>query len=297
MAMFPATSRRRFAPGVLGMPALLATTSVAALLMATPLPAHAAGISVTGNAANVDNPANTTVTSIVVNAANVSGAVTNEGTVKPGKAVTVGSDNDGHRLAVDDQHDRPGRLANQRSRSRRRPKAGPASASRRQRDHGDAAAPCDARRQQSTALAGKKHGGRHMNVIARHDRARVDAARSPAAPHQSGGTLAFNAAQAQRRGIDDRAPLEHLRGGTFEPSDGVDSTRDAARHDVGARHRGGSPLSGLANVASGNRAGSASTRHGERARRVAHVSADGACGERHQPDARDGARPRCARAS
>jgi hypothetical protein len=91
MAMFPAASRRRFAPGVLGMPALLATTSVAALLMATPLPAHAAGISVTGNAANVDNPANTTVTSIVVNAANVSGAVTNEGTVKPGKAVKLGS--------------------------------------------------------------------------------------------------------------------------------------------------------------------------------------------------------------
>ncbi|HEV3247477.1 MAG TPA: hypothetical protein VG124_09770 [Beijerinckiaceae bacterium] len=73
MAMFPAASRRRFAPGISSMPALLATTSVAALLLGTPLPAHAAGISVTGNAANVDNPANTTVTSIVVNAANVSG--------------------------------------------------------------------------------------------------------------------------------------------------------------------------------------------------------------------------------
>jgi hypothetical protein len=71
------------------MPALLATTSVAALLLGAPLPAGAAGISVTGNANKVDNPANTTVTSIVVNAANVSGAVTNEGTVKPGKAVTV----------------------------------------------------------------------------------------------------------------------------------------------------------------------------------------------------------------
>src|SRR4029077_7811449 len=103
MAMFPAASRRRFAPGISSLPALLATTSVAALLLGTPLPAHAAGISgpgthcpappaeiaAPGNAPNVDNPANTTVTSIVVNAANVTGAVTNEGTVKPGKAVTV----------------------------------------------------------------------------------------------------------------------------------------------------------------------------------------------------------------
>jgi hypothetical protein len=69
------------------MPALLATTSVAALLLGAPLPAGAAGISVTGNANKVDNPANTTVTSIIVNNANVSGAVTNEGTVTPGKAV------------------------------------------------------------------------------------------------------------------------------------------------------------------------------------------------------------------
>lgn len=77
------------------LPTLLATTSVAALLLGVPLPAHAAGISVTGNAASVDNPANTTVTSIIVNNANISGAVTNEGTVTPGKA--VGRDEQGLR--------------------------------------------------------------------------------------------------------------------------------------------------------------------------------------------------------
>jgi hypothetical protein len=85
MPMFPAASRRRFAPGISSVPALLATTSVAALLLGTPLPAHAGGISVTTNTNKVDNPANTAVTSIVINGVTVTGTVTNEGTVSPGK--------------------------------------------------------------------------------------------------------------------------------------------------------------------------------------------------------------------
>ena len=92
MPIFPAASRRRFAPAFTRVPALLATTSVAALLFGAPLPAGAAGISVTGNATSVDNPANTTVTSIIVNNANISGAVTNEGkiTAKGGRRRDAG---------------------------------------------------------------------------------------------------------------------------------------------------------------------------------------------------------------
>src|SRR5580704_16461729 len=68
------------------LPALLATTSVAALLLGG-APARAGGLSFNGQTqASVTNPANTTVTSIVINNSTVTGAVTNAGTISPGKA-------------------------------------------------------------------------------------------------------------------------------------------------------------------------------------------------------------------
>jgi hypothetical protein len=65
---------------------LLATTSLAALLLGG-APALAGGLSFDGQTqASVTNPANTTVTSIVINNSTVTGAVTNAGTISPGKA-------------------------------------------------------------------------------------------------------------------------------------------------------------------------------------------------------------------
>ena len=75
-----ATSRRGLAPS------LLATTSLAALLLGG-TPALAGGLSFDGQTqASVTNPANTTITSIVINNSTVTGAVTNAGTISPGKA-------------------------------------------------------------------------------------------------------------------------------------------------------------------------------------------------------------------
>ncbi|MBV9754543.1 MAG: hypothetical protein JO188_18635 [Hyphomicrobiales bacterium] len=65
---------------------LLASTSLAALLLGMHLPAKAGGISVNNNVPNVSsvsNPANTTVTSIIVNASSLSGAISNAGTITP----------------------------------------------------------------------------------------------------------------------------------------------------------------------------------------------------------------------
>ena len=65
---------------------LLATTSLAALLLGG-APALAGGLSFDGQTqASVTNPANTTITSIVINNSTVTGAVTNAGTISPGKA-------------------------------------------------------------------------------------------------------------------------------------------------------------------------------------------------------------------
>ena len=67
-------------------PSLLATTSLAALLLGG-APALAGGLSFDGQTqASVTNPANTTITSIVINNSTVTGAVTNAGTISPGKA-------------------------------------------------------------------------------------------------------------------------------------------------------------------------------------------------------------------
>ncbi len=71
------------------MPALLATTSVAALLLATPAPA---GQAITGQTvATVTNPAGHSTTSIVITGSTVTGAVTNAGTITPGKVGVNGS--------------------------------------------------------------------------------------------------------------------------------------------------------------------------------------------------------------
>jgi hypothetical protein len=66
--------------------ALLATTSVAALLLGAPLPAWAGGISVTNNpnGTSVSNPVNATVTSIIVDTSTLTGTISNAGTITPG---------------------------------------------------------------------------------------------------------------------------------------------------------------------------------------------------------------------
>ena len=66
---------------------LLATTSLAALLLGG-APARAGGLSFNGQTqASVTNPANTTVTSIVINNSTVTGAVTNSGTRSSGRGM------------------------------------------------------------------------------------------------------------------------------------------------------------------------------------------------------------------
>jgi len=65
-------------------PSLLATTSAAALLLAAPV---RAGQAITGQTvATVTNPAGHSTTSIVIIGSTVTGAVTNAGTIAPGKA-------------------------------------------------------------------------------------------------------------------------------------------------------------------------------------------------------------------
>ena len=80
MSTFPAASRRRFARGISSVPALLATTSVAALLMATPVEA---GQTIDDQTvANVTNPAGKATTSIVIE--NTSTVTGNGSTVTDG---------------------------------------------------------------------------------------------------------------------------------------------------------------------------------------------------------------------
>ena len=86
-------------------PSLLATTSLAALLLGG-APALAGGLSFDGQTqASVTNPANTTVTSIVINNSTVTGAVTNAGTISPGKA-GAGQWRDSGARRDEQQHDR-----------------------------------------------------------------------------------------------------------------------------------------------------------------------------------------------
>ena len=65
--------------------ALLATTSIAALLLGA-APVEAGGLSFSNNpmVPVVNNPVNTTITSIVINGSAVTGAMTNMGTITPG---------------------------------------------------------------------------------------------------------------------------------------------------------------------------------------------------------------------
>jgi hypothetical protein len=103
MSTFPAASRRRFAPGISSVPALLATTSVAALLMATPVDA---GQTIDDQTvANVTNPAGKATTSIVientstvtgkggtgidVGESQVAGGITNAGTINAANGIVV----------------------------------------------------------------------------------------------------------------------------------------------------------------------------------------------------------------
>ena len=72
-----------FMPARSSMPALLATTSLAALLLAAP--AKAGQVITNQTVANVTNPAGNATTSIVINNSTVTGAVTNAGTITPGK--------------------------------------------------------------------------------------------------------------------------------------------------------------------------------------------------------------------
>ncbi|MBV9518450.1 MAG: hypothetical protein JO068_10045, partial [Hyphomicrobiales bacterium] len=66
-------------------PALLASTSLAALLLAAPAQA---GQTITNQTvATVTNPVNHSTTSIVITGSTVMGAVTNAGTITPGKLV------------------------------------------------------------------------------------------------------------------------------------------------------------------------------------------------------------------
>ena len=71
--------------------ALLATTSIAALLLGA-APVEAGGLSFSNNpmVPVVNNPVNTTITSIVINGSTVTGAMTNMGTITPGLSVNAG---------------------------------------------------------------------------------------------------------------------------------------------------------------------------------------------------------------
>ncbi|MBW0003725.1 MAG: autotransporter domain-containing protein [Hyphomicrobiales bacterium] len=86
MPTIPIASRRRFTPAFSRVPALLATTSVAALLMAPPAQA---GQNITTPQMVVTNPAGNVTTSIVITGTTVTGAVTNAGTITPGTNVAV----------------------------------------------------------------------------------------------------------------------------------------------------------------------------------------------------------------
>ena len=84
MPMLPAASRR-LAPAFSRAPALLASTCVTALLLGSPTQA---GQTVTPSTPQmtVSNAAGNKTTSIVITGTSVSGAVTNAGTITPGKA-------------------------------------------------------------------------------------------------------------------------------------------------------------------------------------------------------------------
>ena len=97
----PSAPRRRFAPAFSRAPALLASTSVAALLMAAPAQA---GQTITNQTvATVSNPAGNVTTSIVISSSTVTGAVTNAGTIMPGALAAGGSMG---RSSCDRQHHR-----------------------------------------------------------------------------------------------------------------------------------------------------------------------------------------------
>jgi fibronectin-binding autotransporter adhesin len=86
-------SARPFVSSRLPLSCLLATTSVAALLFAVPTGAIAgpgAGQTVNGQTvATVTNAAGQSITSIIIRNSTVTGAVTNAGTITPGRAVTA----------------------------------------------------------------------------------------------------------------------------------------------------------------------------------------------------------------
>ena len=86
MPMVPIASRRCLAPAFSRAPALLATTSVAALLLGAPVQA---GQMFNTPQMTVANPAGNVTTSIVITGTTVMGAVTNGGTITPGKAVAA----------------------------------------------------------------------------------------------------------------------------------------------------------------------------------------------------------------
>ena len=88
MPTFLAFSRRDFAPIVCYAPMLLASTSIAALLIA--LPARAGQTITNQTIPSVTNPAGQTTTSIIIINSTVTGAVTNAGTISPGKMIGGG---------------------------------------------------------------------------------------------------------------------------------------------------------------------------------------------------------------
>ncbi|MBV8184835.1 MAG: hypothetical protein JOY76_09125, partial [Hyphomicrobiales bacterium] len=75
MALLSFVSRRGLAPS------LLATTSVAALFIATPLPASAGKSIKNATVSSVSNAQGQATTSIVISGSTVTGAVTNAGTI------------------------------------------------------------------------------------------------------------------------------------------------------------------------------------------------------------------------
>jgi outer membrane autotransporter protein len=85
-------SRRRSVPVLSGMPALLATTSVAALLLGGT--AHAGNITVTNTTqATVTNPANTTTDFVLVVDSTITNNILNGGTINVGNKVAVPGSN------------------------------------------------------------------------------------------------------------------------------------------------------------------------------------------------------------
>jgi fibronectin-binding autotransporter adhesin len=89
--MFSSSARRDRAPF------LLATTSIAALLLGAATPAQAGQAVTNTTVATVTNPAGQATTSIVITGSTVTGAITNAGTIAPGK---VGVDPNGSTAAL-----------------------------------------------------------------------------------------------------------------------------------------------------------------------------------------------------